>query len=97
MEAQVNGFQGAARVRELVTTAVQAAGGGDRFRRKGQAAAYTLGEAVSTEWLIAALPLLTNAGAELPRCTRAGRRARTCTPRCTRDYERAGSWAPETR
>ncbi|MGW9303080.1 hypothetical protein ACWHA3_19990 [Streptomyces cyaneofuscatus] len=66
MEAQVNGFQGASRVRELVNTAIRAAGGGDRFRRKGQAAAYTLGEAVSTEWLIAALPLLTNAGAELP-------------------------------
>ncbi|MEU1167614.1 hypothetical protein ABZ372_48190, partial [Streptomyces sp. NPDC005921] len=33
---------------------------------KGQAAAYTLHEAVSTEWLIAALPLLTSAGAELP-------------------------------
>ncbi|WP_241192965.1 hypothetical protein [Streptomyces sp. ADI98-10] len=66
MEAQVNGFQGAPRVRELVNAAVRAAGGGDRFRQKGQAAAYTLGEAVSTEWLIAALPLLTNAGAELP-------------------------------
>ncbi|MFI8353391.1 hypothetical protein [Streptomyces cyaneofuscatus] len=66
MEAQANGFQGAARVRELVNTTVRAAGGGDRFREKGQAAAYTLGEAVSTEWLIAALPLLTNAGAELP-------------------------------
>jgi hypothetical protein len=66
MEAQVNGFQGAPRVRELVHAAVRAAGGGDRFRQKGQAAAYTLGEAVSTEWLTAALPLLTNAGAELP-------------------------------
>lgn len=66
MEAQANGFQGAARVRELVNATVRAAGGGDRFREKGQAAAYTLGEAVSTEWLIAALPLLTNAGAELP-------------------------------
>lgn len=66
MEAQANGFQGAAHVRELVNTTVRAAGGGDGFRQKGQAAAYTLGEAVSTEWLIAALPLLTNAGAELP-------------------------------
>ncbi|WP_432006837.1 hypothetical protein [Streptomyces parvus] len=66
VEAQVNGFQGAPRVRKLVSSAIRAAGGGDRFHRKGQAAAYTLGEAVSTEWLIAALPLLTNAGAELP-------------------------------
>ncbi|MFE8972211.1 hypothetical protein ACFYM7_02040 [Streptomyces cyaneofuscatus] len=66
MEAQVNGLQGAPRVRQLVSTAIRAAGGNDRFRQKGQAAAYTLGEAVSTEWLIAALPLLTNAGAELP-------------------------------
>ncbi|WP_145499468.1 hypothetical protein [Streptomyces sp. CFMR 7] len=66
MEAQVNGFQGAPRVRELVSRTVQAAGGNPRFREKGQAAAYTLGEAVSTEWLIAALPLLTQAGADLP-------------------------------
>ncbi|MFJ4825370.1 hypothetical protein ACIP5L_19050 [Streptomyces bacillaris] len=66
MEAQVNGFQGAPRVRDLVSRTVQAAGGSPRFREKGQAAAYTLGEAVSTEWLIAALPLLTHAGAELP-------------------------------
>lgn len=66
MESQANGLQGAARVRELVNATVRAAGGDDRFREKGQAAAYTLGEAVSTEWLIAALPLLTNAGAELP-------------------------------
>ncbi|MEU9428944.1 hypothetical protein AB0D87_40095 [Streptomyces sp. NPDC048342] len=66
MEAQVNGFQGAPQVRELVGSAVREAGGGDRFRSTGQAAAYTLREAVSTEWLIAALPLLTSAGAELP-------------------------------
>ncbi|WP_433890296.1 hypothetical protein [Streptomyces sp. CA-111067] len=66
MEAQVNGFQGAPRVRELVSDAVRAAGGGDRFRDKGQAAAYTLNEAVSTEWMIAALPLLTSAGVDLP-------------------------------
>ncbi|WP_241524460.1 MULTISPECIES: hypothetical protein [unclassified Streptomyces] len=66
MEAQVNGFQGAPRVRDLVSRTVQAAGGNPRFREKGQAAAYTLGEAVSTEWLIAALPLLTHAGAPLP-------------------------------
>ncbi|MFJ8489747.1 hypothetical protein ACIRBZ_15460 [Streptomyces sp. NPDC094038] len=66
MEAQVNGFQGAPQVRELVSSAVREAGGGDRFRSKGQSAAYTLQEAVSTEWLIAALPLLTSAGAELP-------------------------------
>ncbi|MET8452602.1 hypothetical protein [Streptomyces sp. NPDC005209] len=66
MEAQVNGFQGAPQVRELVTSAVRSAGGGDRFKDKGQAAAYTLNEAVSTEWLIAALPLLTSAGVDLP-------------------------------
>ncbi|MFF4489012.1 hypothetical protein ACFY0F_21370 [Streptomyces sp. NPDC001544] len=66
MEAQVNGFRGAPRVRELVNAAVRAAGGGDRFRDRGQAAAYALNEAVSTEWLIAALPLLTSAGADLP-------------------------------
>ena len=66
MEAQVNGFQGAPQVKELVNSAVRQAGGGGRFRDKGQAAAYALNEAVSTEWLIAALPLLTSAGADLP-------------------------------
>ncbi|MGI5458366.1 hypothetical protein ACQEWB_35360 [Streptomyces sp. CA-249302] len=66
MEAQVNGFQGAPQVRELVNSAVRQAGGGDRFRDKGQSAAYALTEAVSTEWMTAALPLLTSAGAELP-------------------------------
>jgi trimeric autotransporter adhesin len=66
MEAQVNGFEGAPQVRQLVTDTVREAGGGKRFWNKGEAAAYTLREAVSTEWLIAALPLLTSAGAELP-------------------------------
>ncbi|MFG2792149.1 hypothetical protein [Streptomyces sp. NPDC048419] len=66
MEAQVNGFQGAPQVRELVTAAVRQAGGGDRFRDKGQAAAYALDEAISTEWMAAALPLLTSAGVDLP-------------------------------
>ncbi|XXZ50701.1 hypothetical protein AAGT00_21625 [Streptomyces cavourensis] len=80
----MNGFQGAPRVRDLVSRTVQAAGGNPRFRDKGQAAAYTLGEAVSTEWLIAALPLLTNAGANLPRSTRAAQRARTSRLRSTR-------------
>ncbi|MGY6025110.1 hypothetical protein [Streptomyces spinosirectus] len=66
MEAQVNGFQGVPQVRELMTAAVRQAGGGDRFRDQGQAAAYALGEAISTEWLIASLPLLTSAGVDLP-------------------------------
>ncbi|MFJ4787105.1 hypothetical protein [Streptomyces sp. NPDC088794] len=66
MEAQVNGFQGVTQVRQLLDSAVRQAGGGGRFRDKGQAAAYALNEAVSTEWMIAALPLLTSAGAELP-------------------------------
>ncbi|MDO0933967.1 hypothetical protein QQY66_20605 [Streptomyces sp. DG2A-72] len=66
LEAQVNGFQGAPQVRQLVTAAVRQAGGGDRFRDKGQAAAYALNEAVSTEWMISALPLLTSAGVDLP-------------------------------
>ncbi|MFJ6083158.1 hypothetical protein ACIQI8_17350 [Streptomyces sp. NPDC092369] len=66
MEAQVNGFQGVTQIRQLLDSAVRQAGGGGRFRDKGQAAAYALNEAVSTEWMIAALPLLTSAGAELP-------------------------------
>ena len=66
MEAQVNGFLGAPRVKHLLDTAVKEAGGNARFRDRGQAAAYALKEAVSTEWLTAALPLLTSAGVELP-------------------------------
>ncbi|WP_245727413.1 hypothetical protein [Streptomyces vietnamensis] len=66
MEAQVNGFQGVTQVRQLLTSVVRQAGGGARFRDKGQAAAYALNEAVSTEWMIAALPLLTSAGVDLP-------------------------------
>ncbi|WP_405604308.1 hypothetical protein OG741_34665 [Streptomyces sp. NBC_01410] len=66
MEAQVNGFQGVQQVRWLVDSAVKQAGGKDRFFTQGQSAAYALNEAVSTEWLIAALPLLTTAGADLP-------------------------------
>ncbi|GAA0299519.1 hypothetical protein GCM10010302_42610 [Streptomyces polychromogenes] len=66
LEAQVNGFQGAPQIRELVNAAVRQAGGGHRFGDMGQAAAYALNEAVSTEWLIAALPLLTSSGADLP-------------------------------
>ncbi|WP_406185250.1 hypothetical protein [Streptomyces sp. NBC_01006] len=66
LEAQVNGFTGAHDVRKLVSAAVKEAGGGHRFRTPGQAAAYALDEAVSTEWMIAALPLLTASGADLP-------------------------------
>ncbi|MFJ4340917.1 hypothetical protein [Streptomyces sp. NPDC088915] len=66
MEAQVNGFHGVTQVRQLLTSAIRGAGGGARFRDRGQAAAYALNEAVSTEWMIAALPLLTSAGADLP-------------------------------
>ncbi|MEW2049827.1 hypothetical protein [Streptomyces sp. NPDC005476] len=66
MEAQVNGFRGAPRVRQAVDDAVRRAGGGARFRTGGEAASHLLREAVSTEWLIAALPLLTAAGVDLP-------------------------------
>ncbi|MEU8649457.1 hypothetical protein [Streptomyces sp. NPDC048737] len=66
MEAQVNGFSGAPRVRQAVDDAVRRAGGGDRFRTRGEAAYHLLREAVSTEWLISALPLLTAAGVDLP-------------------------------
>ncbi|MFE9092888.1 hypothetical protein [Streptomyces sp. NPDC007264] len=66
MEAQVNGFQGAPRVQQAVDDAVRRAGGGRRFRTGGEAAFHMLRGAVSTEWLIAALPLLTAAGVDLP-------------------------------
>ncbi|MFI1050700.1 hypothetical protein ACH4U3_33860 [Streptomyces griseoruber] len=66
MEAQVNGFTGTPRVRQAVDDAVARAGGSARFRTGGEAAFHLLREAVSTEWLIAALPLLTSAGVDLP-------------------------------
>ncbi|MFE2139299.1 hypothetical protein ACFW9X_40030, partial [Streptomyces sp. NPDC059466] len=66
MEAQVNGFRGAPEIRRVIDDTVRAAHGGERYRRTGDAAAYTQREAVSTEWLISALPLLTAAGADLP-------------------------------
>ncbi|MEU1179932.1 hypothetical protein ABZ464_20200 [Streptomyces sp. NPDC005820] len=66
MEAQVNGFTGTPRVRQAVDDAVERAGGNARFRTGGEAAFHLLREAVSTEWLIAALPLLTSAGVDLP-------------------------------
>ncbi|MEU1529223.1 hypothetical protein [Streptomyces fagopyri] len=66
MEAQVNGFRGAPEIRRVIEDTVRAAHGGERYRRTGEAAAYTQREAVSTEWLISALPLLTAAGADLP-------------------------------
>jgi hypothetical protein len=66
LEAQVNGLQGAPQVRAAINGAMAAARAADTFRTTGYAAAYTQREAVSTEWLIAALPLLTSAGADLP-------------------------------
>ncbi|MEU1514557.1 hypothetical protein ABZ490_20745 [Streptomyces sp. NPDC005811] len=66
MEAQANGFTGTPRVRQAVDDAVERAGGNARFRTGGEAAFHLLREAVSTEWLIAALPLLTSAGVDLP-------------------------------
>ncbi|MFE3268430.1 hypothetical protein [Streptomyces sp. NPDC059215] len=66
MEAQVNGFRGAPEIRRVIEDTVRAAHGGERYRRTGDAAAYTQREEVSTEWLISALPLLTAAGADLP-------------------------------
>jgi hypothetical protein len=66
MEAQVNGFQGAPQIRRTISDTVKAARGSERYGRTGDAAAYTQREAVSTEWLIAALPLLTSAGVDLP-------------------------------
>ncbi|MER5433250.1 hypothetical protein [Streptomyces sp. NPDC002588] len=66
MEAQVNGFRGAPRVQQAVDEAVKRAGGNARFRTGGEAPFHLLREAVSTEWLTAALPLLTAAGVDLP-------------------------------
>ena len=66
MEAQVNGFRGAPQIRELIGRAMAQAHAGSGFRKTGGAAHYAQREAVSTEWLTAALPLLVSAGAQLP-------------------------------
>ncbi|WP_328495467.1 hypothetical protein OHS59_24030 [Streptomyces sp. NBC_00414] len=66
MEAQVNGFQGAPAIRKLIDDTVREAGGSKRYGKQGDAAAHVQREAVSTEWLISALPLLTSAGVDLP-------------------------------
>ncbi|MFD4502785.1 hypothetical protein [Streptomyces sp. NPDC058457] len=66
MEAQVNGFRGAPQIRELIGRAMAQAHAGTGFRKAGDAAHYAQREAVSTEWLTAALPLLVSAGAQLP-------------------------------
>ncbi|WP_051813821.1 hypothetical protein [Streptomyces sp. NRRL S-340] len=66
MEAQVNGFRGAPEIRRVIADTARAAHGGEHYGRTGEAAAYTQHEAVSTEWLTSALPLLTTAGADLP-------------------------------
>ncbi|MFJ7768862.1 hypothetical protein ACIQ1J_10735 [Streptomyces sp. NPDC097107] len=65
MEAQADGFRGAPQVRALIGRAMASADAGTGLGR-GSAAHYAHGEAVSTEWLLAALPLLVSAGAELP-------------------------------
>ncbi|MGY4923897.1 hypothetical protein [Streptomyces sp. 900105755] len=66
LEAQVNGFRGAPQIRELIGRAMAQAHAGSGFRKAGNAAHYAQQEAVSTEWLTAALPLLVSAGAQLP-------------------------------
>ncbi|MEU6198486.1 hypothetical protein [Streptomyces sp. NPDC047061] len=66
LEAQVNGFRGAPQIRELIGRAMAQAHVGGGFRKAGDAAHYAQQEAVSTEWLTAALPLLASAGAQLP-------------------------------
>ncbi|MFB6551513.1 hypothetical protein [Streptomyces sp. NPDC056405] len=65
MEAQADGFRGAPQVRALIGRAMASADAGTGLGT-GSAAHYAHGEAVSTEWLLAALPLLVSAGAELP-------------------------------
>ncbi|MER7189114.1 hypothetical protein [Streptomyces flaveolus] len=66
LEAQADGFRGAPQVRALIGGAMADAHADTRFRRPGNAAYYAHREAVSTEWLQAALPLLVAGGAELP-------------------------------
>ncbi|MEY9844555.1 hypothetical protein ABH940_001624 [Streptacidiphilus sp. BW17] len=68
LEAQVNGFRGAEQLRDAIGEAIGAAGGSEQFGvgRAGSAAGYVQREAVSTEWLISALPLLAHAGVNLP-------------------------------
>ncbi|MFJ1968058.1 hypothetical protein ACIO93_05255 [Streptomyces sp. NPDC087903] len=66
-EVQVNGFRGAEQLRTAIAGAVRDAGGSARFDPKALShAAYAQSEAVSTEWLTAALPLLVSGGCDLP-------------------------------
>ncbi|MDX6328395.1 MAG: hypothetical protein QOI83_778, partial [Streptomycetaceae bacterium] len=66
MAAQVNGFRGAPDLQAAIHRTMTDAQASGKFHSKGNAAAYAQREAVSTEWLIAALPLLVSAGVELP-------------------------------
>ncbi|WP_206281554.1 hypothetical protein, partial [Streptomyces prasinopilosus] len=67
METQVNGFHGASELRTAIDRTVRAARGGAGFEGPALShAAYAQAEAVSSEWLMAALPLLTSAGCDLP-------------------------------
>lgn len=67
IEVQVNGFSGAEQLRTAIARTVRDAGGSKRFDPTALShAAYAQSEAVSTEWLTAALPLLVSGGCELP-------------------------------
>ncbi|MFJ4623953.1 hypothetical protein [Streptomyces sp. NPDC088812] len=67
LEVQVNGFRGAGQLRTAIGGAVRDAGGSERFDPAALShAAYVQSESVSTEWLMAALPLLASAGCRLP-------------------------------
>ncbi|MEU2779141.1 hypothetical protein ABZ646_41430, partial [Streptomyces sp. NPDC007162] len=65
-EAQANGFRGASRVRAGMAALTRQLGASPSFRTVGKAAAYTVRQEMSTEWLEAALPVLATSGLPLP-------------------------------
>jgi trimeric autotransporter adhesin len=64
-QVQVNNFQGVPDIRNALEDAAKRVGAASVFRKRGNAAAYALSGSVSHEWLVAALPWLTD-GVDLP-------------------------------
>ncbi|MEU8718450.1 hypothetical protein AB0C83_41340, partial [Streptomyces sp. NPDC048663] len=65
-EAQANSFQGTQAVRRGLNELAKQVGGGNHLGTTGKSASYTVQEALSNEWLTAALPVLTARGLPLP-------------------------------
>ncbi|RRR84240.1 hypothetical protein [Streptomyces sp. RP5T] len=65
-EAQANTIQGTRSTQRGLAALARQVGGGEEFRTTGRSTSYTVQEAVSTEWLTAAVPVLAARGLTLP-------------------------------